>query len=181
MKMKAKKRTIAPTKWDIQLIAKMGNEVVSIDKIKPAIEHVNDRTLQLKSTTDELVVTGQLTAIGEKQLFNLGRRLQSELMDDGNNDGLIPNTYDPKIVYCRSTYRKRTLASARSFLAGLFSSESTGNKVQSTGPFEIEVRSFPDEELCSNSNMFPILEKRHSVQSLYASLHDEHDLKMARQ
>ncbi|CAF3878971.1 unnamed protein product, partial [Rotaria sp. Silwood1] len=171
----------APTKWDIQLIAKMGNEVVSIDKIKPAIEHVNDRTLQLKSTTDELVVTGQLTAIGEKQLFNLGRRLQSELMDDGNNDGLIPNTYDPKIVYCRSTYRKRTLASARSFLAGLFSSEATGNKVQSTGPFEIEVRSFPDEELCSNSNMFPILEKRHSVQSLYASLHDEHDLKMARQ
>jgi lysophosphatidic acid phosphatase type 6 len=170
-----------PTKWDIQLINKIGNEVVSNDKIKPAVEHVGDRTQPLKSSTDELVVTGQLTAVGEKQLFNLGRRLQSELMGDGTNNGLISNTYDPKSIYCRSTYIKRTLASARSFLAGLFSSETTGNKVQATGPFEIEVRNFPDEELSPNANIFPILNKRHGFESLYASLNDEHDLKMARQ
>jgi hypothetical protein len=40
---------------------------------------------------------GQLTAIGEKQLVQLGRLLRSHLIDD-NNNGLLPATYDPKYV-----------------------------------------------------------------------------------
>jgi hypothetical protein len=41
----------------------------------------------------------------------------------------------------------RTVASARSFLAGLFSSEKKENKIQANGPFEIEVHHFPDEDM----------------------------------
>ncbi|CAF4009183.1 unnamed protein product [Rotaria magnacalcarata] len=41
----------------------------------------------------------------------------------------------------------RTIASARSFLAGLFSSEESDNKIQATGPFEIEVHHFPYEDM----------------------------------
>ncbi|CAF4754377.1 unnamed protein product, partial [Rotaria sp. Silwood2] len=82
---------------------------------------------------------------------------------------------------CRSTYMDRTIASARSFLAGLFSSVKTDNKIQTNGPFEIEVQHFPDEDLFPNPNIYPILENCHSVKSLYTSLNDDHELKKARQ
>jgi hypothetical protein len=40
-----------------------------------------------------------LTAVGEKQLFQLGRHLRSKLItDDNNNSGLLPATYNPKYV-----------------------------------------------------------------------------------
>jgi hypothetical protein len=39
-----------------------------------------------------------LTAVGEKQLFQLGRFLRSELIHDRNNNGLLSETYDPKYV-----------------------------------------------------------------------------------
>jgi hypothetical protein len=42
-------------------------------------------------------VTGQLTAIGEKQLYQLGRLIRSEIIEE-DEKGLIPTTYDPKIV-----------------------------------------------------------------------------------
>lgn len=74
------------------------------------------------------------------------------------------------LLSCRSTYMNRTLASARSFLAGLFSAE---NQVQAkgkrscstspvdfftrsilvSGPFEIEVHHFPDEDMVGNELM----------------------------
>ncbi|CAF4864533.1 unnamed protein product [Rotaria socialis] len=82
---------------------------------------------------------------------------------------------------CRSTYMDRTIASARSFLAGLFSSEESDNKIQATGPFEIEVHHFPDEDMFPNPNIAPILSKCHTVKSLYTSLTDDHELKKARQ
>jgi hypothetical protein len=50
-----------------------------------------------QSTSDEKVVTGQLTAIGEKQLYQLGRLIQSEIIKE-DDSGLIPTTYDPNIV-----------------------------------------------------------------------------------
>ncbi len=61
----------------------------------------------------------------------------------------------------------RTIASARSFLAGFFSSEKEDNKIQAKGklyyytynlkyllkkkgPFEIEVHHFPDEDMVNS-------------------------------
>jgi hypothetical protein len=50
----------------------------------------------------------------------------------------------------------RTVASARSFLAGLFSSEKKDNKIQANGPFEIEVHHFPDEDMVNIFESFSI-------------------------
>ncbi len=41
----------------------------------------------------------------------------------------------------------RTIASARAFLAGLFSLDKKDNQIQAKGPFEIEVHNFPDEDM----------------------------------
>ncbi|CAF3998224.1 unnamed protein product, partial [Rotaria sordida] len=169
-----------PSKWDIKLITKLGNDIVSKDKILSANDIIGDRIKQLKSASDVKVVTGQLTAIGEKQLYQLGKLIRSQIIKQDNN-GLIPNIYDPNIVYCRSTYMNRTIASARSFLAGLFSSEKDDNKIQAKGPFEIEVHNFPDEDMFPNSKMYPALKKCHTALELYRLLHDDHDLKKARQ
>jgi hypothetical protein len=165
-----------PSKWEIKLILKKENEIVSREKISSANDIAGNRFDQLKSTSEERVITGQLTSIGEKQLFQLGRLLRSELIDE--NHGLLPATYDPKYVFCRSTYMDRTISSARSFLAGLFTSD---NKIQANGPFEIEVHHFPDEDMFPNPNLYPILNKCHSAPSLYTSLNDDHELKKARQ
>ncbi|CAF5104516.1 unnamed protein product, partial [Rotaria sp. Silwood1] len=81
---------------------------------------------------------------------------------------------------CRSTYMDRTIASARSFLAGLFTSVKINNKIQANGPFEIEVQHFPDEDMFPNPNVYPILNNCHSIKSLYTSLNDDHELKRAR-
>jgi len=55
------------------------------------------RCFFFQSASGEKVVTGQLTAIGEKQLYQLGKLIQAEIIgEDGN--GLIPTTYDPNIV-----------------------------------------------------------------------------------
>jgi len=50
-----------------------------------------------QSASGDKVVTGQLTAIGEKQLHQLGRLIRSEIIKEDEN-GLIPTTYDPNIV-----------------------------------------------------------------------------------
>jgi hypothetical protein len=168
------------SKWDIELITKLGNDIVSKDKISSAEDIIGDRIRQLKSATGDKIVTGQLTVIGEKQLYELGKSIRSEIIEEDEN-GLVPPVYDPSIVYCRSTYMDRTVSSARSFLAGLFSSEKKDNKVQAKGPFEIEVHNFPDEDMFPNSNVYPILKKCQTVLELYSSLHDNHDLKQARQ
>ncbi|UJR33986.1 hypothetical protein I4U23_021401 [Adineta vaga] len=75
----------------------------------------------------------------------------------------------------------RTVRSARSFLAGLFSTDDADHKIQAIGPFEIEVQHFPDEDMFPNANIYPILKKCPSVASLYTSLNDDHELKKARQ
>ncbi|CAF4609040.1 unnamed protein product [Rotaria sp. Silwood1] len=170
-----------PSKWDIKLITKKGNDIVSRDKVLSASDVAGNQSQKLKSVSGENVITGQLTAIGEEQLFQLGRLIRSELIDDSNNDKrLLPATYDSKYVYCRSTYMDRTIASARSFLAGLFTSVKINNKIQANGPFEIEVQHFPDEDMFPNPNVYPILNNCHSIKSLYTSLNDDHELKRAR-
>ncbi|CAF4241547.1 unnamed protein product [Rotaria magnacalcarata] len=169
-----------PSKWDIKLITKLGNDIVSKDKVLSANDIIGDRIKKLKSTSDLKVVTGQLTAIGEKQLYQVGQLIRSEIIKQDQHQ-LIPSTYDSDIVYCRSTYMDRTIASARCFLAGLFSSEKDDNKIKSKGPFEIEVQNFPDEDMFPNPKVAPELKNCPTVIALYKSLNDNHDLKVARQ
>lgn len=60
----------------------------------------------------------------------------------------------------------RTVASARSFLAGLFTSETNERQIQSKGPFEIEVQHFPDEDMVCSSLSLSILVVFQLVRSL---------------
>ncbi len=50
-----------------------------------------------QSASGERVVTGQLTAIGEKQLYKLGKLIRSQIIEESDS-GLIPTVYDPNIV-----------------------------------------------------------------------------------
>lgn len=43
------------------------------------------------------IVTGQLTGIGERQLYQLGQSIRKEIIDDDENR-LLPMIYDPNIV-----------------------------------------------------------------------------------
>ncbi len=54
-------------------------------------------SFSFQSVSGDKVVTGQLTAIGEKQLHQLGRLIRSEIIKEDEN-GLIPTTYNPNIV-----------------------------------------------------------------------------------
>jgi hypothetical protein len=51
----------------------------------------------LQSVSGEKVVTGQLTAIGEKQLYELGKLIRSEIIKEDKH-GLLPTIYDPNHV-----------------------------------------------------------------------------------
>lgn len=174
-------KTFPPSQWDVKLITKLGNDVVEKDQILSANDIFKDRMRALKTVSGESILTGQLTAVGEKQLYQLGQAIRPELIGDNDHDGILPSTYDPQLVYCRSTYMDRTIASARSFLAGLFSSATTEKQVQSKGPFEIEVHHFPDEHMFPNPKVAPSLQQCDNASSLYSSLNEDHDLRSARQ
>lgn len=60
---------------------------------------------------------GALTTVGMKQELQLGKKLRKKYIDQYN---LLPKNYSSEIIYVRSTDKKRTIASARSLLSGLY-------------------------------------------------------------
>lgn len=119
--------------------------------------------------------SGQLTAIGEKQVYDLGKKIHQDLIV---KEKLIPEHYEPSLIYTRSTYIDRTIQSARCFLAGLFTDEN--ENIHTDIPFEIEIHSWINETLFPNPRIYPLLEKRLKAKELYNLLSDEHVLKKAR-
>lgn len=61
--------------------------------------------------------SGQLTAIGMRQEFNLGVKLRQRYVD---KEHLLPAQFQAGTIYVRSTDVDRTLMSAESFLMGLY-------------------------------------------------------------
>ncbi|KAI3385683.1 hypothetical protein SNEBB_000462 [Seison nebaliae] len=66
---------------------------------------------------------GQLTSLGQKQLFMLGRMLRKRYVEEFP---LISENYQPTEIFARSTNIVRTLLSCRSLLAGMYQ-DSDGN------------------------------------------------------
>lgn len=66
---------------------------------------------------------GELTAVGQRAHFALGQRLRARYVDTQ----FLPEAFDPKHVYVRSTDIDRTLASAVSQMAGLYPPGSAPN------------------------------------------------------
>ena len=60
---------------------------------------------------------GELTAIGMQQEFKLGQEFRKFYI---TQEKLLPNNYDPKTLYVRSSNFNRTLMSAQSVLLGLY-------------------------------------------------------------
>lgn len=130
---------------------------------------------KIQKLNKDAAYSGQLTAVGEKQLYELGKKIHQDLIV---KEKFLPKIYDSSLVYTRSTYIDRTIHSARCFLAGLYSGEN--ENIQTNVPFEIEIHSWINEILYPNPRIYPLLEKRLKPKELYELLHDEHDLKKAR-
>ncbi len=62
---------------------------------------------------------GQLTPVGERQHYLLGR-LRREQYIEGKIGKLLPETYDAAKIYVRTTNFNRTMTSAQSYLLGLY-------------------------------------------------------------
>lgn len=75
---------------------------------------------------------GQLTKVGEKQMFELGRRVRERYIKDLN---FLSPDYNSTEHYTRSSHFRRTINSARCFLAGVYNKSNT----QAGEPFEIFV------------------------------------------
>jgi len=157
-----------PANCEIKLILK--NEEKTISERTFIGEH------NIQKLNKGLAYSGQLTAIGEKQIYELGKKIQQDLILKEN---FLSKIYDPSLVYTRSTYIDRTIHSARCFLAGLFSDEN-GKLQTNNNPFEIEIHSWINEILYPNPRIYPLLEKRLKPKILYELLHDQHHLKKAR-
>lgn len=88
---------------------------------------------------------GQLTKVGEKQVFELGRRVRNKYM---NEIGFLKPDYNPVEFYSRSSHFRRTINSAKSFLAGVFNK--SHDEVQEI-PFIINVNDLTTDYIFPNS------------------------------
>jgi len=93
-----------PADWEIKMVLKDKEETVSE---RAFIGEHNVRKLN-----DGAAFSGQLTAVGEKQVYELGKKIHQDLII---NEKFLPKIYDPSLVYTRSTYIDRTIHSARCF------------------------------------------------------------------
>ncbi|KAL4426737.1 hypothetical protein ABPG74_006109 [Tetrahymena malaccensis] len=67
--------------------------------------------------TEQKAMNGELTPVGIRQHFELGRKLKAEYID---KRGFLSSSYNPQELFVRSTDVTRTLMSAESQLAGLY-------------------------------------------------------------
>ncbi len=65
---------------------------------------------------------GQLTKKGEKQGFELGLRAKQRYINDLK---FLSSEYTPNEIYIRSSHYRRTILTAKSFLAGLYNKSRT--------------------------------------------------------
>jgi hypothetical protein len=89
---------------------------------------------------------GELTPVGFRQLFNLGRYLRRDYVD---KEGLFAGRYDHSEVRVFSTEYRRTVESAKAFMMGVFP-EGTGPQIPEN------VQQWSINPLYENSTVFPV-------------------------
>lgn len=96
-------------------------------------------------------VSGQLTLLGQQQMYNLGQVLKKDYVDHHN---LIDRVYDKDEIFLKSTNINRTVKSLVCVLAGLYGLES----LQSIFPVKIPVSDETNEVMIPNTAMCPNLQ-----------------------
>ena len=94
----------------------------------------------------------QLTTVGHKQHIALGKDFAAIY---GGRDGLLPETYDPKVFALRTTAKHRTIHSLESFLEGLYPIEKRRDVVDievETQPYNVETM-IPNGGCCAGIDM----------------------------
>ncbi|CAF3294283.1 unnamed protein product [Rotaria socialis] len=158
-----------PADYQIKMLLKDGEKTIS--------EHAFIGKDNVRKLNGGIAYCGQLTAIGEKQVYDVGKKIRQNLII---KEKLLPKIYDPHLIYARSTYIDRTIHSARCFLAGLFADDDNNQTIQANCPFEIEIHSWIHEILYPNPRIYPLLEKRLKPNQLHNLLDIEDELKKAR-
>lgn len=88
---------------------------------------------------------GQLTKVGEKQMFELGRRIREKYVDQMK---FLEPGYTPSEFYARSSHFRRTINSARCVLAGVYNE----SHLDECGlPFVINVHNLSEDYIFPNA------------------------------
>lgn len=124
---------------------------------------------------------GHLTPEGIAQTHQLGIKFRQKYISQWH---LLPETYDPKTIYVRSTDTDRTLMSAQTVLLGLYPM-GTGPRLQTEKQFALPVGFQPIPIHTQPHDMDALLlchgqpEKMHKLGHKYMSLHSEWQKKQA--
>ncbi|CAF0877062.1 unnamed protein product [Brachionus calyciflorus] len=100
---------------------------------------------------------GQLTCVGEEQMFNLGSRLKEKYIKEMN---FFNEKYDPSEIYVRSTHLRRTINSAKSVLAGLYQKRPS---LKLKTPFLINVNDLETDYLYPNLQECPLIQEKREL------------------
>ncbi|CAF0722914.1 unnamed protein product [Brachionus calyciflorus] len=100
--------------------------------------------LNLKNHLIGGIGRGQLTKVGEKQMFNLGRRVRQRYIEDLK---FLSKDYKPSEIYTRSTHYKRTISSAKSVMAGIYLDSPEADQ---NDPFIINIQHLHEDVLFPN-------------------------------
>jgi len=87
---------------------------------------------------------GQLTRIGERQLYDIGRELRQKYV---NELKFLSPKYDHNEIYVRSSHYRRTIRSAKSLLAGLYLESVNDTSVE---PFLMHIQKLEDDFIFPN-------------------------------
>lgn len=88
---------------------------------------------------------GQLTKVGEKQMFELGRRVREKYV---NQLQFLEPEYKPSEFYARSSHFRRTINSARCVLAGVYNKSHLD---EPSTPFVINVHNLSEDYIFPNA------------------------------
>jgi len=132
---------IQPQVWDSTILNRNIAEVPDDINHSLSLEDGSSPTTMFSDAThvnfmEGGCATGQLTNIGKRQLYQLGKQLATTYISKW---GFLSPRYTEKEVYARTTYYKRTTESLLHLLAGMYHPSST--------PFSIETKESQYEDM----------------------------------
>lgn len=116
------------------------------------MKHVSGGPSPISETNDRLLKkllkggspVGQLTKVGQQQMYDLGKRHAKTYVDDLE---FLQDTFNPKEIYVRTSNFQRTIDSARCVVAGMFGKEQLKGLTIHTEDEDKEIL-YPNSDYC---------------------------------